>query len=105
MFICAGERVIPNSTKVTHTVNAHTVDVLTPTITIEIYQSDSKNPAFITDDGCKKVADLLLTLQHKSQHEKQKIDITMWFGDTVLHVEALEQKTNNKVSAKFNFLI
>ncbi|XP_060608535.1 heat shock 70 kDa protein 12A-like [Ruditapes philippinarum] len=102
VFIKAGTTVVPHKTKAEYTFSAPFIG--TSTATVEVYRSESPNPMYISDDGCYRIGEISIALIGRAKEDKQMIDVVMMFGDTELHVTAKEHGTNNKVSAKFNFL-
>ncbi|XP_053373616.1 heat shock 70 kDa protein 12A-like [Mercenaria mercenaria] len=95
VFIPIGTEIVPGKTQVIHSFNT------AQSSSVEIYKSISEHPSFITDPGCEKVGEIDIS---GTAGESTRVDIIMKFGDTELHVEAKEQETGNKISAKFNFL-
>ncbi|XP_053373617.1 heat shock 70 kDa protein 12A-like [Mercenaria mercenaria] len=95
VFIPVGTEIVPGKTQVAHSFNT------AKSSSVEIYKSISEHPSFITDPGCEKVGEIDIS---GTAGESTRVDIIMKFGDTELHVEAKEQETGNKISAKFNFL-
>jgi hypothetical protein len=102
VFIKAGTTVVPHKTKAEYTFSAPFIG--TSTATVEVYRSESPNPMYISDDGCYRIGEISIRLKGRAKEDKQMIDVVMMFGDTVLHVTAKEHGTDNKVSAKYNFL-
>lgn len=101
-FIKAGTTVVPNKTRVNDTFRAPFVGA--SKATVEIYRSTSETPNYVSDEDCNRIGEIVIDLRGGSANDRQMIDVTMLFGDTVLHVEAKEHGTQNKVYAKFNFL-
>lgn len=103
VFIPAGTTVIPRQTRKQHTFSAPMLGA--SHVSVEIYTSSSENPMYVSDPTSKRIGELQLTLEQRLVDQKQLIDVTMWFGDTTLHVEAKEKgRENNHVKAEFEFL-
>ena len=102
VFIKAGTTVVPHKTKAEYTFCAPFIG--SSKANVEVYRSESPNPMYVSDDGCNRIGDISITLSGRLREERQMIDVVMMFGDTELHVTAKEHGTNNRVSAKFNFL-
>ncbi|KAK3108934.1 hypothetical protein FSP39_019103 [Pinctada imbricata] len=71
---------------------------------IEVYASTKRYPRYTTDEGCKKVGVVKIQIPNTRKGKDRLIKITMHFGHTELFVTALENGTNNIVSAKFDCL-
>ena len=74
----------------------------TTDLTFPVYASDQSCPVFTTDPSCKVLGNLTVSLEGSGVDRPVKIQMT--FGDTELHVEAVEEKTGKKTKAKFDFL-
>ncbi|XP_053373620.1 heat shock 70 kDa protein 12B-like [Mercenaria mercenaria] len=102
VFIEAGTTVVPHKTSIEYSFCVPFID--TSRATVEVYRTQSENPIYISDDGCYRVGEISISLRERPREDKQLLDVVMMFGDTELHVTAKEHGTNNKASAKFNFL-
>ncbi|XP_053373619.1 heat shock 70 kDa protein 12B-like [Mercenaria mercenaria] len=102
VFIKAGTTVIPHKTSIKYPFYAPFIG--TSMATVEVYRTQSENPIYVSDDGCYRVGEISIELRGRPRKAKQRLDIVMMFGDTELHVTAEELGTDNKASAKFNFL-
>ena len=68
----------------------------------EVCASKKRNPRFITDPGCIKLGTLLLEIPGVGL--ERSADVHLMFGETELHVFAVDKQTGNEVTAKFDFL-
>ena len=71
-------------------------------LSFTVYASDQSCPIFTTDPSCKALGNLDISLEGSGVD--RPVEIQMTFGDTELHVEAVEKKTRKKTKAKFDFL-
>lgn len=71
-------------------------------LTIPVFASDQCHPDFTTDPSCKCLGNINVSLDGYGLDRPVKVQ--MVFGDTELHVEAVEEKTGRKTKAKFDFL-
>ncbi|XP_053373622.1 heat shock 70 kDa protein 12B-like [Mercenaria mercenaria] len=102
VFIKAGTTVVPHKTSIKYSFCAPFIG--TSMATVEVYRTQSENPIYVSDDGCYRVGEISIVFLGRPRKDQQRLDVVMMFGDTELHVTAKEHGTNNKASAKFNFL-
>lgn len=73
--------------------------------TINIYSTDNEDAEFITDPEVSKCGTLTLTLLDiKPEGPRREIRTEMIFGDTEIHVHALDVTTNHRVEATIDFI-
>ncbi|XP_053400410.1 heat shock 70 kDa protein 12A-like [Mercenaria mercenaria] len=71
-------------------------------ITFSVYASKDPDPVYTTDPNCTHLGSLTVDLQGSGLDRSVKVQMT--FGDTELHVTAIEEDTQKKSKAKFDFL-
>lgn len=71
---------------------------------IHIYCSEKDNAYFITDNGVKRCATLILDLTDSRYVQGREIQTQMMFGDTEIKVSALDVATGKCVKAEVDFL-
>ncbi|KAG8197342.1 hypothetical protein JTE90_013469 [Oedothorax gibbosus] len=71
---------------------------------IHIYCSEKDNAYFITDNGVKRCATLILDLSDSRYVQGREIQTQMMFGDTEIKVSALDVVTGKCVKAEVDFL-
>lgn len=71
-------------------------------LSFPVYASDQSCPIYTTDPSCKMLGNIIVALEGYGMDRPVKIHMT--FGDTELHVEAVEKNTGRKTKAKFDFL-
>jgi hypothetical protein len=74
------------------------------TMTIEIWTSLYANPRYTYDPGCSYHGELHVQMPDTTGGKKRKIGVKMIFGKTELEVRALNKRTGEETSAKFDFL-
>ncbi|XP_062591035.1 heat shock 70 kDa protein 12A-like [Saccostrea cucullata] len=90
-------------------VNHKVVDAYTSTrpfqdsMPVVIYYSEQESPEYVTDEGCKKLGVLDVKIPNPSA-EDHHLAVQYQFGDTELHMLAVEVQSKTPCSAKFNLI-
>lgn len=71
-------------------------------LAMDFYASDQEEPMFVLEDSCTKIGRLVVDLEGTGLD--RFVSVMCTFGDTELHVEAVESKTNKKTNVSLNFL-
>ena len=92
-------------------VGKHTVTrVLTPlsryqtAMSLDFYRSNMQNPKYITDSGCTRIGTVRVQMPDLTGGKNRYIHLTVTFADTEIKVEAVNEKSAEKVVAEFDFL-
>ncbi|KAL5007577.1 hypothetical protein ScPMuIL_016383 [Solemya velum] len=106
VFCCFVERdqdIVPGETSVERSFNAPKGS--TSYANVEIYKSVDKKPMYTTD--CTRIGTLNIDFNPSlnATIARPLVKVTMYFGDTELHVETEEESSQRRVKASFNFLL
>ncbi|XP_052276651.1 heat shock 70 kDa protein 12A-like [Dreissena polymorpha] len=71
-------------------------------MTFAFYASTDPNPAFVTDANCTEIGQFTVDLADSD--DDRAFSVTMVFGDTELHAEAVEMATGMKTKCVLYFL-
>lgn len=71
-------------------------------VAFPVYVSKDPNPVYTTDPSCTLLGSLTVDLQGSGLN--RSVTVQMTFGDTELHVKAVENDTGTETNAKFDFL-
>ena len=92
-------------------VGKHTVTrVLTPTsryhteMILDVYRSNMPNPKYITDSGCKRIGTVTVQMPDLTGGKNRCVHLTATFADTEIKIEAVNEKSAERVVAEFDFL-
>lgn len=70
---------------------------------VRVYSSSSKDPMFVTDEGCRLLGEMIInmgSIEDASNH----VSVGLSFGKTELTVEAREKTSGQTFRARFDFL-
>ncbi|XP_048734696.2 heat shock 70 kDa protein 12A-like [Ostrea edulis] len=70
---------------------------------VVIYYSEKESPMYVTDDGCKKLGVLDVKVPNPSADDHH-LAVQYQFGDTELHMLAVEVQSKSPCSAKFDLI-
>ncbi|KAL3879883.1 hypothetical protein ACJMK2_032159 [Sinanodonta woodiana] len=74
-------------------------------IRLTMYASTHKSPMYVTDDGCVKLGQVIITIIDKSvPRDERRVLVSMTFGGTEIEVTAREQNTGKVTKAIVDFL-
>ncbi|KAL3857061.1 hypothetical protein ACJMK2_011757 [Sinanodonta woodiana] len=65
-------------------------------ITFDIYQTESQNPVYITEEGCKKIGSLVVEMPDRTKKIERNAQVTMIFGGTELGVKGIDESTKKE---------
>ncbi|KAL3857036.1 hypothetical protein ACJMK2_011736 [Sinanodonta woodiana] len=65
-------------------------------IVFDIYQTESLNPVYVTDEGCKKIGSLVVEMPDVTKGREKNAQITMIYGDTELGVKGIDVTTGKE---------
>jgi hypothetical protein len=73
---------------------------------IDLYVSDSRNPRYVTDDGCVRVGRIRVELKKVMRFamEDRGVNVHMGFGETEVKVRAVVKKSGEEAAATIDFL-
>ncbi|KAK3608752.1 hypothetical protein CHS0354_005841 [Potamilus streckersoni] len=72
-------------------------------VPLKIYQSESQNPIYVTDKGCKKLGTLIVEMPDTTGGCNRKIEVTMIYGGTELGVKAIDKNTGKEFKTEIAF--
>ncbi|XP_052276645.1 heat shock 70 kDa protein 12A-like isoform X2 [Dreissena polymorpha] len=72
-------------------------------MTFRFYASTDRDPTFTTDGNCTDIGQLTVDLAGSGTD--RSVSVKMIFGDTELHVEAVETATGKRSECSLNFLV
>lgn len=73
--------------------------------TVEVYESNEKEPQYTTDKGVKKLGEVIIPIPDIMLGKSRTIRVTMHFGYTELLVTASEEGTDRKAQATFDCML
>ena len=98
----AGDQV-PVGTKITHSYSP-SKDTQTE-CSFTLYKTRGKNPAHVTDAGCKRESYIKVVCGTKEQKKHEKsVDLTLEFGGTEVKATARGEATGDEKSISFTFV-
>lgn len=100
-FITAGEE-IPSDKRIQRTFSPVTSDQTS--MSINVFASPKSNPSYTDEEGCAKVAALTVEMPVIHGGTNRNVQVAMLFGDTEIIVEALDETTGKRTTAKIDFL-
>lgn len=65
-------------------------------MTLNLFQTDDKNPIYTTDAGCTEIGKIKVEMPNISKGMERRVDVSLIFGDTELIVEGLDTETGKK---------
>ncbi|KAK3101370.1 hypothetical protein FSP39_003052 [Pinctada imbricata] len=74
------------------------------TADIEVFSSSQKDPKYTTDPECQRIGVMTIEIPDTRKGKDRLIQVRMHFGGTELYVTAVENGTENTVSATFDCL-
>ena len=69
---------------------------------LKVYATESENPIFVTDEGMQCLGNLCV--QVRSKNSSPKFNVRFALDGTELEVVVIEEGTDQRISAKFDFL-
>lgn len=72
-------------------------------LTLPIYTSTSLNPKYVTDDGCKKIGEVVVDMPDREIGTDRKVEVAMIYGGTELSVIAKDVTSGKEFSADIKF--
>ncbi|KAK3580556.1 hypothetical protein CHS0354_009513 [Potamilus streckersoni] len=82
----------------------HSPDTKATSFTVELYATLKENPTYVTDAGCYKVGEMKVDVDTKVLYKDREFIISLSFGDTEIHVKALEKSTGRETTCTLNCL-
>ncbi|KAK3585488.1 hypothetical protein CHS0354_003336, partial [Potamilus streckersoni] len=71
---------------------------------LEVYASKTRNPQYVTDEGCFPVGLLTIDLSPYEDHRHWPLRVKILFGGTELTVDVLEVKTNKSLKVTLSLV-
>ncbi|KAL3885511.1 hypothetical protein ACJMK2_025564 [Sinanodonta woodiana] len=82
----------------------HSPDSKASNVTIRLIATEKENPKYVTDPGCFKVGEMSVDVDTNVPYKDRKFIVIISFGDTEIHVKALEKSTGRETTCSLNCL-
>ncbi|KAL3857037.1 hypothetical protein ACJMK2_011737 [Sinanodonta woodiana] len=69
----------------------------------DIYQTESVEPKYVTDEGCEKIAVILIEMPDVTGGTSRKVEVTMIYGGTELRVKCIDETTGKEFKTCINY--
>ncbi|KAL3885515.1 hypothetical protein ACJMK2_025568 [Sinanodonta woodiana] len=82
----------------------HSPDSKASSFTVQLFATQNENPKYVTDPGCFKVGEMRVDVDTNVPYKDREFIVSLSFGDTELHVKALEKSTGRETTCSLNCL-
>ena len=74
---------------------------------INLYQTNEKNPKFVTDKGCECIGELIVDMPDTTKGKDRSVELSLFFGETEIsvQVQGLETTSCKLQKTKLNLLM
>lgn len=73
-------------------------------MTLNLFQTDDKNPIYTTDVGCTEIGKLKVEMPNISKGMERQVNVCLIFGDTELIVEGVDKETGKSTRVHLDLL-
>ena len=72
---------------------------------IKFYQTNEKNPKFVTDEGCECIGELIVDMPDTTKGKDRSVEVSLFFGETEISVKGLDTTSGKLLETKLNLMI
>jgi hypothetical protein len=73
-------------------------------MTLNLFQTDDKNPIYTTDAGCTEIGKIKVEMPNISKGMERQVNVSLIFGDTELIVKGVDKETGKSTCAHLDLL-
>jgi hypothetical protein len=73
-------------------------------MTLNLFQTDDKNPIYTTDAGCTEIGKIKVEMPNISKGMERQVNVSLIFGDTELIVEGVDKETEKSTRVHLDLL-
>jgi len=70
---------------------------------LEVYQTPTKNPIYVTEQGCRKLGDMIIDMNDTGEGLDRIVRLSMKFGDVEIKLKAMEVVSKQEYNAVIKY--